>query len=69
MANDSYRESNRTSKFAPLMLNCYIYAPPTVHERLAYGSPTSGVKQKAQMEYLASALENIIQGSGAKEST
>jgi hypothetical protein len=66
--NDSYRETNRASKVASSMLNCYIYAPPTVLERLAYGSPTARVKQIAQMEYLASALEKVIQGSAAKKS-
>lgn len=66
--NDSYRETNRASRVASSMLNCYIYAPPTVQERLAYGSPTAGEKRIAQMEYLASALEKVIQGSGAKKS-
>jgi len=52
--------SNRTPSSS--VLESFIYAPPSVHERLAYGVLVPEAERVALMADLAKELERVIDG-------
>lgn len=52
--------SNRTP--SPSVLDSFIYASPSVHERLAYGFLVPETERAAEMACLVKELERVIDG-------